>query len=244
MILLTVLSTILSILTLSATPGFASTLYQYATLAGDEGSRFGSLSANIGDMNQDGFQDLLVGGHIFTNGGEDLKVISGLTRSIIYEFQVTRQDPIATNNYQSTISKLDDIDRDGVGDYIIGSVQTYGIATVHSGMTGAVIRTLSNLDSTTWGDAYGQAVSEIGDINGDGIGEIIVGALAADPGGVLNAGSVFVYSGSDFSLIRQFNGNLVQEQVGANVAGLSDLDGDQIPDIAIRIRNSGGENPD
>ena len=65
---------------------------------------------------------------------------------------------------------------------------------------------LHKWDGAAAGDYFGLAVSGAGDVNGDGFSDLIVGARNTDPGGLIDAGSAYVYSGLDGALIYQWDG--------------------------------------
>ncbi len=68
-----------------------------------------------------------------------------------------------------------------------------GSACLYSGATGALI---FQKDGTAAGDQLGISVAGAGDVNGDGKADFIVGAPNADLGGIVDAGSAYVYAGS------------------------------------------------
>lgn len=81
-------------------------------------------------------------------------------------------------------------------------------------------------------DGYGSAVSRVGDLNGDGVGDFAVGAPFADEGG-FDAGAVFAVSGADRSLIRVHLGEAVNDRFGASLAAVPDVDGDGLTDLLV-----------
>ncbi|HYF01520.1 MAG TPA: integrin alpha, partial [Planctomycetota bacterium] len=76
-------------------------------------------------------------------------------------------------------------------------------------------------------------MATVGDVNGDNLSDFIVGAPSASPGGRMDAGSAFVYSGLDGSLLYQKDGAIAGDALGVSVAGAGDVDGDGIPDFII-----------
>ena len=66
---------------------------------------------------------------------------------------------------------------------------------------------------------YEQPVVVVGDVNGDGKADFIVGAYLADPGGRLSAGSAYIYSGADGSILYQKDGEAAYDSFGYSVSG-------------------------
>jgi len=113
-----------------------------------------------------------------------------------------------------------------------------GSAYVYSGIDGTLIYQWTG---EVPGDQFGYAVSGAGDVNGDGIADLIVGALNADPGGRAGAGSVYVYSGADFSVLFRLNGERNHDEFGISVAGAGDVNGDGFDDLIFgAMRNDPG----
>lgn len=82
------------------------------------------------------------------------------------------------------------------------------------------------------GDFFGASVRGIGDINGDGVPELLAGA----PCNSLNAsysGSARVLSGSNGAVLHTYWGDVVDERLGWSVSGAGDLNQDGIPDFLI-----------
>jgi hypothetical protein len=91
-------------------------------------------------------------------------------------------------------------------------------------------------DGLIAGDQFGTSVSQIGDVNGDGVGDIAVGAVGVDQPGLLDTGAVYILMlnangtvKSDTSIEEGF----VETLFGQSVTGLGDLDGDGTPDLAV-----------
>lgn len=81
------------------------------------------------------------------------------------------------------------------------------------------------------GGSFGFVAEAIGDLNGDGVAEFIIGA-PQDPAAAFFGGRAFVYSGSDGTRIHTIAGGFL-EFLGTAVAGLGDVDGDGVPDYAV-----------
>lgn len=130
-----------------------------------------------------------------------------------------------------------DVDKDGVGDYIIGTPGfdapgkiDAGSAVVISGKTGGPLMSIFGAAPK---DAMGSAVAGNADIDGDGYLDVVVGAPKADSGALVDAGSVTVMFGPDDSKPRQtFYGATAKALFGSALA-LGNVNGDAYADILI-----------
>ena len=127
------------------------------------------------------------------------------------------------------VSELADIDDDGVTDVIVGApfasdvAPSGGRAYVYSGRTGRLIYKLQGGD----GEQMGFAIADAGDIDRDGVHDILVGAPALGPG------HVYIFSGRNGSLIDMVEGETDGDFFGFSVAGIGDADGDHRPDFVV-----------
>ncbi len=141
-------------------------------------------------------------------------------------------------DYGHALATAGDVDGDGTPDVITGfvgyssggAVYNNGAAFVYSGATGALLHLFPGAATQ---DGAGWAVDGAGDVNGDGVPDLIVGAPNADPNGLLNAGSASVYSGADGSLLWQFDGVTVNGMFGQSVAGAGDVNADGYADLIV-----------
>ncbi|KAA3604541.1 MAG: hypothetical protein DWQ01_22155 [Planctomycetota bacterium] len=88
-----------------------------------------------------------------------------------------------------------------------------------------------HVDGENYGDFFGRSVDFIGDLDGDGLPDIVVGADTADPGGITSAGSVFVHSSVTGNLLLRVDGSFARQWLGWPVAGAGDVNLDGIPDF-------------
>ncbi|MES2264890.1 MAG: Ig-like domain-containing protein [Pseudomonadota bacterium] len=214
--------------------GFTSTL-DLSTLNGTTGFRLdgaatsdnaGNSVSAAGDINGDGYADLIVGAILADNAGNDAGAsyvvfgkASGFTSSIdLSSLDGTtgfRLDGAAAgDNAGRSVSAAGDVNGDGYDDLIVGASgadnggsetgSSYVMFGKASGFTSTLA--LSSLDGTTGfrldgaaaGDNAGRSVSAAGDVNGDGYADLIVGAYATDNGGT-DSGSGYVVFGGNFT---------------------------------------------
>lgn len=143
-----------------------------------------------------------------------------------------------------SVAATGDVDGDTVADWIVGAPlsdlggQMSGSALVVSGLTGAVLHELAG-DSP--GDLLGTSVAG-GDLDGDGIGDLVVGAPADDATGT-DAGSVYALSGLDGSLLWAAHGTSGGDNFGQSLATVPDTDGDGLPEILVGAWTADGRQP-
>ncbi|HNB52421.1 MAG TPA: integrin alpha, partial [Anaerolineales bacterium] len=80
------------------------------------------------------------------------------------------------------------------------------------------------------GDAFGYDVNQAGDVNGDGHGDVIVGAALADFKG-FQSGRVYVFSGADGTVLWMDDGDSRNAFLGSGVGNVGDLNGDGRPEL-------------
>lgn len=121
-----------------------------------------------------------------------------------------------------------DLDGDGVPDFVVGAptdqaTQT-GRVEVYSGASRTLLYTLYGANS---GDEFGESVAMIGDLDGDGKADLLVGAIR--PG---YAGYVKAYKGTNGSLLYTITGNGC-DYFGNSVKAIGDINGDGVEDFAV-----------
>jgi hypothetical protein len=93
------------------------------------------------------------------------------------------------------------------------------------------VHVLYTLHSDSPGDNYGFMASAIGDLNGDGAPDFIIGAPRNPQGGAFS-GRAYVYSGRNGTLLHVVQGN-TQDRMGFSVAGVGDVNKDGVPDYVV-----------
>ena len=153
------------------------------TFDGDDADDlFGVSVSGAGDVNGDGFADLVVGAPGDSNNGTDsgsARVYSGIDGNVLYTFN----GDDAGDQLGISVSGAGDVNGDGFADLIVGANRdnnngsVSGSARVYSGIDGNVLYTFDGDDA---GDQLGISVSGAGDVNGDGFADLIVGARLDD----------------------------------------------------------------
>jgi hypothetical protein len=98
------------------------------------------------------------------------------------------------------------------------------------GLPASAQSTLHDVSGAT-ADSFGQVCDLVGDTDGDGRAEFLVGAWRTENGTLTDAGSVFLYSGADGSLLREIQGSGASDHMGFGSSSAGDLNGDGFGDI-------------
>jgi hypothetical protein len=197
----------------------------FYTWYGDHpGEQFGWWVTDAGDIDQDGHADVAVGAPHGGYGGY-IRIFSGWDGSILRN----RVDPNG-GGYGFTVNNAGDLDLDGVDDLIASNPFSYpGYCEVLSGATGNVLYRLEG-HPLEW-DLFGcRAADAAGDLNGDGVPDIVVAAYR-DPTNGYHAGKVTGYSGVDGSPLLSALGDDDRDWLGFFAAGAGDIDSDGCDDI-------------
>jgi hypothetical protein len=189
-----------------------------------DGAGPGNPAVIIGAPN---YSDGMTNGRVYVVDGKDASIILHIGSAVPGE------------HLGSAVTAVPDLNGDGRMDYAAGGAGTsafeFGRIRVYSGKTGAVF--YSNFGPQA-GCKFGACIAGLGDVDGDGAGDILVGAPEWDgPGGLtdMNRGYAALYSGKTGSLIKEWKGQHDFDRLGTAVAGLGDLDYDGVDDFAIGV---------
>ncbi len=188
--------------------------------------------ASAGDVNADGFGDFVVGTRNHNRRGL-ATVYSGSDFSVLMEFHGS-----GINDYLGTsVAGAGDVNLDGYDDVIVGAQGAdpfgrdgAGSAFVYSGLNGAVILQFHGVDAS---DSFGASVAGAGDVDHDGVPDLIVGAPHANIDLWTEVGAAYVFSGTDGRMLLSFLGKGESGHFGSSVAGAGDVDGDLHDDLIV-----------
>ena len=239
----------------------------------DGGDRSGWSVSSAGDINGDGIDDLIIGApNAYLNGirqdsgesyvvfGQDTVNGTGFSASLDLS-SLNGSNGFVLNGIDAndrsgwSVSGAGDINGDGIDDLIIGTpyaVESYVVFGSNTGFNAILDLSLLNgsngfmLRGIDQRDGSGWSVSSAGDINGDGIDDLIIGAFDAYLNGMSGVGESYVVFGSntgfnaslDLSTLNGSNGFVLNgidafDQSGYSVSGAGDINGDGIDDLII-----------
>jgi hypothetical protein len=228
------------------------------------GDLFGSTVASIGDLNEDGVTDIAVGAFSDDGVGSNRGALhilfmntDGSVDSTVEINSATANGPTLSDNdfLGSSVTSIGDLNGDGVTDLAVGAYgDDYGgvnAGTLHilfMNTDGSVDSTVeinsatANGPSLAGGDLFGSSVTSIGDLNGDGVVDIVVGAKSDDLG-ASNTGALHIlFMNTDGSVdsTAEINTNTANgpsltsgDSFGSSVTSIGDLDEDGVTDLAV-----------
>ncbi len=228
-------------------------------LESDQADAFLGISvAGAGDVNGDGYADVIVGAYQYDAGQTDegaAFVFLGSANGIASGNSTTAAAQLESDQVGAQlgvgVAGAGDVNGDGYADVIVGAFgydagQTNeGAAFVFLGSasgvaSGSPATAAAQLESDQ-ADAYlGFSVAGAGDVNGDGYADVIVGAHLFDAGKT-NEGAAFVFlgsargvaSGNPTTAAAQLESDQENAQLGRSVAGAGDVNGDGYADVIV-----------
>jgi hypothetical protein len=230
----------------------------------------GVRSSGIGDLNGDGRSEILIGApnndETASSAGRTYLIFSGspTTKS----FDLDDSDRFFNGESSNDLSgrqlgPAGDVDKDGYADFMIGSTgndrggSNAGAVFVFSGGSLSPFATIpiENADWILTGEATGDRASmdvdSAGDVDGDGRGDIIIGAPNNDGGGSTTGRTYlvlgyFLPSGGTMTLDEAayyFTGENTSDSSGSGIGGGGDVDNDGLDDLLINapLNDDGGD---
>lgn len=230
-------------------------------LSGDEA---GTTAAIVSDVDGDGLADVLLGAPLAGDAGRAYLVHGKADGALVDLADVAlgmggfplEGDGIG-EDAGSSVAAAGDVDGDGLGDFLVGAPEggpipnggrTYvvlgkaddtpvDLAQVFMGVGGFAIQ------GAGFDDESGSSVAGAGDVNADGLDDVLVGARWVNPAGLANAGRCYVVFGkTNTTLVTvgtlgsggfYINGETESDEACTAVAGLGDVNGDGRSDVAV-----------
>lgn len=206
----------------------------------------GFAVAGAGDIDGDGFSDVMAGARFYTNG-QALEGAAFIFRGSAAGVITANPTVIESNQVDArlghALSSAGDVNGDGFSDIALGAYQydkgsnNEGAVMIHLGSANGVSTVASQtLESDQIEAQFGISVACAGDVNADGFADLIVGARYFDKGQV-NEGAAFIYQGSQNGLnatpLSVLESNQGDAWLGSAVAPAGDVNGDGFSDVLV-----------
>ncbi len=221
-------------------------------LRGAAGWKLGTTVLTAGDVNRDGFSDLLVGSPEYANGQAlegRVDLYLGIQQGLTAAPNWTLESNQVNAQFGRALAAAGDVNNDGYADVLVGSpfyTAGQGRVLVYHGAPGGPPTITLNLATTLFGATgqpanteFGASVAGVGDVNGDGFADIAVGSPGDDAGGGggANRGSITLYFGSSLGIValgsETTSGTLNGAAMGQAVAAAGDLNADGFADFGV-----------
>ncbi len=193
-------------------------------------SRQLAAMAVLPDLTGDGLSEILIGapneGSPVVAGNGALYLHSGADHRLLLRVE----GPHSGIGLGWSVAPAGDLDQDGVPDFLASSMSPVEVHA-YSGATGSWIR--SFVPPTVAGSfirGFGSALLALPDLDGDGVGDILVGAPESEGPAGPDCGAVILYSGATGAVIRTSFGAAADDFLGRSLAPAGDLDHDGVPD--------------
>jgi hypothetical protein len=201
------------------------------------GDYFDKVGA-AGDVNQDGFSDVVIGARGYDGNTGKIYVYSGKDSSLLF----SKIGEEVGSRFGVAVDTAGDFNSDGYADVIVGadSFDSSGKAYVYSGEDYSLLFSVVGENPD---DNLGSRVAGVGDFNADGFSDVVIGITRYDGVAGTDTGKIVVYSGIDSSLLFSSEGEQADYEFGYGVSGAGDFNGDGFSDVIGSTYGSSGVDP-
>jgi hypothetical protein len=195
---------------------------------------FGYSVATAGDVNGDGYSDVVIGAYRNNSDTGKAYLYQGSASGLSGASSWSAVGAAASNYFGYTVATAGDVNRDGYADVVVGAYgysSNYGRVYYYLGTPVGLSSSVNWIAGTSAGALFGTSVASAGDVNGDGYSDVIVGG----PGWGTNQGRARLYLGSPAGLTLSSSaiGQTANNFFSASVASAGDVNGDGYSDVVV-----------
>jgi len=189
--------------------------------------QFGVSVSSAGDVNNDGYSDVIVGARGYDGLGRAYVFFGGTSMNNIADVIMTGE--INNGYFGQSVSGGGDVNDDGYSDVIVGA---WGFGRAYVFFGGAGMNNVADVTMTGESNSFGVSVSSAGDVNGDGYSDVIVG----NDGYATLTGRAYIYFGGaamNNTADVTMTGEAQINHFGVSVSSAGDVNGDGFSDVIV-----------
>lgn len=190
-----------------------------------------SVVTGGGDLNGDGFGDVVVA----APGGTNIGLPSGYAFVLLGGRDTMRMQAVLRDDesFGHALAIVGDRNGDGLPELVVGQPrgtmdggpERGSVLVYHGSSAGLSTTPTARLSDATMGSRYGESVANGGDVNSDGLAEVLVGAPGASPMGQSGIGQLRVHFANDVLPAQVVTGRAAGDEFGTAVSSAGDING-------------------
>jgi hypothetical protein len=215
-------------------------------VSGQDSAQFGYSVFTAGDINGDGYSDVIAGANLYETGENNegqAYVFNGAPTGLSAAANFTKAGTANSEFFGANVSSAGDVNGDGYSDVLVsapyfdGGQTDEGIVYLFGGSaTGLKPTAFASIEGNQDSANFGASASTAGDVNGDGYCDVIIGAPLYN-NGENNEGRAYIYFGSALTPYLTFSTSVESNQAdahfGASVSTAGDVNGDGYSDVIV-----------
>jgi hypothetical protein len=204
----------------------------------DASAGFGDRVASAGDVNGDGYADVIVGAQSFNDNDGRAYVYLGSKDGLTANSSVALSGSDMNGGFGEAVACAGDVNGDGYADIIVGANRDAdgdGRAYVFLGSGAGLMSSPAVTLIPPMGGDFAQSVAGAGDINGDGYGDVLAASVSVGLAYVYLGGSSGLSASPAATLMDPAPTSTVSDDFGVVVTGIGDVNGDDLADVTVSV---------